>query len=158
MKNSRRSDRELAHSIGVSQPTISRVIARLEKQGIIKEYTMIPDFEKLGYTLASLTFVSLRSKLTREEIQKAREITTHDMCNECPSEILMFERGMGMDYTGVIIAMHKDYSSYTKLRDRIKRYDFIDQLRTNSFIIDLQDKIHYRYITFSTLAKNLLES
>jgi hypothetical protein len=70
----------------------------------------------------------------------------------------MFERGMGMDYTGVIIAMHKDYSSYTKLRDRIKRYDFIDQLRTNSFIIDLQDKIHYRYITFSTLAKNLLES
>ena len=54
----------------------------------------------------------------------------------------MFERGMGMDYTGVIIAMRKDYSSYTKLRDRIKGYDFIDQLRTNSFIIDLQDEIH----------------
>jgi len=89
-----------------------------------------------------LAVVSLRSKLTREEIHKAREINTRDVCKECPSEILMFERGMGMDYTGVIIAMRKDYSSYTKLRDRIKGYDFIDQLRTNSFIIDLQDEIH----------------
>ena len=158
MKNSRRSDRELAHAIGVSQPTISRIIAGLEKQGVIKEYTIIPDFRKLGYKLASLTFVRLRSKLTREEIQKARETTTEDLCKECPSEIVMFERGMGMDFTGVIIAMHKDYSSYTKLRDRIKEYDFVDHLRTDSFMIDLQDEVHYRYITFSTLADNLRES
>ena len=63
-----------------------------------------------------------------------------------------------MDCTGVIIAMHKDYSSYIKLRDRIKGYDFIDLLRTDSFIIDLQDEVHYRYTLFSTLARNLLES
>lgn len=41
MKNSRRSDRELAKAIGVSQPTISRTIKRLEKEGYIREYTMI---------------------------------------------------------------------------------------------------------------------
>jgi DNA-binding Lrp family transcriptional regulator len=158
MKNSRRSDRELAHAIGVSQPTISRVIAGLEKQGIIKEYTIIPDFRKLGYKLASLTFVSLKSKLTRKAIQQARETTKQDLCKECPSEIVMFERGIGMDFDGVLIAMHKDYSSYTKLKDRIKEYDFVDHLRTDSFIIDLQDEVHYRYITFSTLAENLLKS
>jgi len=41
MKSSRRSDRELAKAIGVSQPTISRTIKRLEKEKLIKEYTMI---------------------------------------------------------------------------------------------------------------------
>ena len=51
MKNSRRSDRELAKATGVSQPTISRMIKKLEKERIIKEYTMIPDFVKLGYEI-----------------------------------------------------------------------------------------------------------
>ena len=50
MKNSRRSDRDLAKAIGTSQPTVSRMIGKLEKEGIIKEYTMIPDFGKLGGT------------------------------------------------------------------------------------------------------------
>jgi len=158
MKNSRRSDRELARAIGVSQPTVSRLIANLEKQGVIKEYTIIPDFKKLGYTLASLTFITLRSELTEGEIQKARETTTQDLCKDCPSEIIMFERGMGMKFDGVIVAIHKDYSSYIKLVNRTKEYDFVDHRRTDSFLINLQDEAHYRYITFSTLAKNLLEN
>lgn len=158
MKNSRRSDRELAHAIGVSQPTVSRVIARLKKQGFVKEYTIIPDFKKLGYALASMTFVSLKDKLAGEEIQKSREITIQDLCVNCPSEVVMFERGMGMKFNGVIIAFHRNYASYTKLRDIIKEHGFFDQLRTDSFLIDLQDEVHYRYLTFSTLAKNLLEN
>jgi DNA-binding Lrp family transcriptional regulator len=40
MKNSRRSDRELALVLGISQPTVTRLRTRLEKEGIIKEYTM----------------------------------------------------------------------------------------------------------------------
>jgi DNA-binding Lrp family transcriptional regulator len=36
MKNSRRSDRDLAKAIGVSQPTVSRMIKKLENEGIIK--------------------------------------------------------------------------------------------------------------------------
>src|SRR4030066_1497567 len=55
MKNSRRSDRELAKALHTSQPTVSRTIKRLEKMGIIKEYTMIPDFSKLGYKIMGIT-------------------------------------------------------------------------------------------------------
>jgi DNA-binding Lrp family transcriptional regulator len=67
MKNSRRSDRELAKAIGTSQPTVSRMIQKLEKQGIISEYTMIPDFTKLGYSLLTISRSRARSrrKLTR---------------------------------------------------------------------------------------------
>jgi len=41
-------NRELARSPGVSQPTVSRIIKKLESKEIIKEYTMLPDFQKLG--------------------------------------------------------------------------------------------------------------
>lgn len=40
MKNSRRSDRDLAKAIGSSQPTVTRNRHRLEQQGIIKQYTI----------------------------------------------------------------------------------------------------------------------
>jgi DNA-binding Lrp family transcriptional regulator len=43
MKNFGRSDRELAKAIGTSQPTVSRIINRLEKEGIVEEYAMIPE-------------------------------------------------------------------------------------------------------------------
>ena len=36
MKNSRRSDRELAKTLGVSQPTVSRTLKRLETEGTLK--------------------------------------------------------------------------------------------------------------------------
>jgi DNA-binding Lrp family transcriptional regulator len=41
MKNSKQSDRELAKKLGVSQPTVTRTRTRLEKEGYIKEYTLI---------------------------------------------------------------------------------------------------------------------
>ena len=41
IRNSRRSDRELAKVIGASQPTITRTRRKLEKEGYIKEYTIL---------------------------------------------------------------------------------------------------------------------
>ncbi|MGD8566162.1 MAG: winged helix-turn-helix transcriptional regulator [Candidatus Bathyarchaeota archaeon] len=62
MKNSRISDRELAKKIGKSQPTITRIRRRLEKEGYIREYSMLPDLSKLGYELMALTFVRSRAR------------------------------------------------------------------------------------------------
>jgi Lrp/AsnC family transcriptional regulator for asnA, asnC and gidA len=48
MKNSRRSDRALAKVLKTSQPMVTRTRARLEREGYLREYTVIPDFHKLG--------------------------------------------------------------------------------------------------------------
>jgi Lrp/AsnC family leucine-responsive transcriptional regulator len=48
MKNAKISDRELAKKIGSSQPTVTRARRKLEKEGYIREYTVIPNFRKLG--------------------------------------------------------------------------------------------------------------
>lgn len=56
LKNSKRSDRELAKVLGVSQPTITRRRKELEKTAI-EEYTIIPKWEKFGYEIAAFTFL-----------------------------------------------------------------------------------------------------
>jgi hypothetical protein len=78
------------------------------------------------------------------------------MAQNAPDEIVLFNRGMGGEYNGVIISFHRSYSDYSKLIGRIREYPFVDSSATLSFIVDLNDKIQYRYFTFSTLAKHLL--
>jgi len=156
MRNSRRSDRELARAVGVSQPTISRAIAKLKKDGVIREFTVIPDYEKLGYSLVAFTLIKMKADITRQEIEEAREISLRDM-KKAPSNIVLFERGLGDGYVGILVSFHEDYSDYSKLKDRMKQYPFLNLSNTLSFILDLKDKIHYRYLTFSTLASHLLE-
>ena len=47
LKDSKRSDREIAKVLGVSQPTVSRMRGRLVKEGMIKEFTVIPDLVRM---------------------------------------------------------------------------------------------------------------
>jgi DNA-binding Lrp family transcriptional regulator len=158
MKNSRRSDRELAKVIGVSQPTVSRMIKKLEKEGVIKEYTMMPDFTKLEYELMALTFISFKPTLGREEADKGRTMA-QEQVKESPGNIIMLERGIGLNHTGVIISFHKDYSDYTQFIHSFKQASttqaYVDE-NVESFLIDLKDKIRYRPLTLLALANHIL--
>jgi len=59
MKGSKRSDRELAKVLRVSQPTITRMRRKLEENAIA-EYTIIPNWDALGFELMAVTFVDMR--------------------------------------------------------------------------------------------------
>ncbi len=156
MKNSRRSDRELAHAIGVSQPTVSRTIKKLEKEGYIKEYTMIPDFHKLGYEIAALTFVKLKKGIGAEEIEKAKKIAKERL-EEKSLEIVMVEKGMGLGYDGVFVSLHEDYTSYQKFKNGVSQDAHLEASNIESFLISLgEEETHFRPVTFSALAKHLL--
>ena len=157
VKNSRRSDRELAKVIGVSQPTVSRMISRLQKEGVIREYTMIPDFNKLGYKILALTFVKLKKTLSQEELEKVREVTKQKIM-ESSYAIVMLERGLGLGYDGVIMAFYKDYSEHLEHVKVLHRYPFLDLYGMESFLISLEDKLHYRPLTLSALARSQLET
>ena len=71
--NSNRSNRELARSIGVSAATVINHIQRLESAGVITDYTVMLDFERLGFELTVIMTVTVsRGKLleTQGEIAK----------------------------------------------------------------------------------------
>jgi DNA-binding Lrp family transcriptional regulator len=156
MKDSRRSDRELSKVIGVSQPTVSRMIKRLEKDGYIREYTMVPDFRKLGYELVALTFLKLKKNLTSEETQKARE-TAREKIKESRFPIVMLERGMGLGYDGVLVGIYESYTSYTEHMNLLRTYSFLETSHMESFLISLSDKIRYRPLTLALIAEHVLK-
>ena len=156
MKNSRRSDRELAKVLGISQPTVSRAITKMEEEGVIKEYTMIPDLNKLGYKILALTFVKVNRAFTQEQIEKAQEVTRKSL-ETGPFEVVMLERGLGLVYDGVFITYHEDYSSHVKFMKWLRQFDFLELEETGSFLINLEDKVRYRPLTLSTLANHVLQ-
>jgi DNA-binding Lrp family transcriptional regulator len=154
MKNSRRSDRELSKVLGISQPTVTRLRTRLEKEGVIKEYTMIPDFRKIGYHLLGLTFIKLKRTLTPKEVDTARKRGEHAL-GKSRFSIVMLERGLGLGYDGVIMAYYKDYSDYVDHKNVLAAYSFLEISDLQGFLVNLDDEVRYRPLTLETFASLL---
>jgi DNA-binding Lrp family transcriptional regulator len=112
MKNAKRSDREIAKIIGVSQPTITRMRQRLEKSAIL-DYTVIPDWTELGFEIMAMTF--LKAKRGPETTKKAKKWAMNT-----PNVVLAAGgEGMGMDYA--IMSFHNNFSDYSSFIDTLKR-------------------------------------
>ena len=130
IKGGRRSDRELARALGVSQPTITRKRSSLEKEGFVQGYTIIPDMAKMGYDFIALTFLSF-SEGTPELFDRAREWTKKEPC------VVFAANGEGLSKDSCMISAHKDYGSYSKLISRLKA-DWQPNLKeVESFFISL---------------------
>lgn len=154
MKDSRRSDRELARAIGVSQPTVSRMIKKLENEGYIKEYTTIPDFRKLGFELMSVNFVKFKASTDAEHIEKLKK-TARQIQTETGLPSLLVMSGMGMGFDRVIIMYHRDYASYARFKDTMKGAAEGNVEKLESFLVVLDGKNHFQPVSFSSLAKFL---
>lgn len=155
MKNSRRSDRELAKATGLSQPTVSRLRIKLEKEGYIKEYTIIPNLEKFGYEIMAITFIKLKKALTSKQVEEARKIAKEEL-DKSPFGVILLERGLGFGYDGVVIAVYENYTRYVEHLKWFSTFEFPEMSKIESFIINLKDPIHYRPLTFRNLAKHIL--
>ena len=110
LKNSKKSDRELASILGVSQPTVSRTRARIEKE-YIKTYTIIPDFEKLGYQIMAFTFAKTKASpgASVDEITKKAAAWISKRSN-----IIFGADGEGLGKDIVMVSFHKNYSAYAE--------------------------------------------
>jgi DNA-binding Lrp family transcriptional regulator len=155
MKNSRRSDRELSRALRISQPTISRTIKKLEKEGYIKEYTMIPDFNKLGFQILAFTTFSLTENISPDELEKRRNTLREEFKKE-PLSYIIGMSGMGLKADRIIVTYHEDYSSYTNFLSRIRKDPLVQMGKVDSFMVSLRDQNHFHGLTLSALADYVL--
>ena len=155
MKNSRRSDRELARALHTSQPTVSRIIKRLEKMGIIKEYTMIPDFAKLGYKLMGISFIKLEDAFNQTITSEIRKETTEIEKNN-PYAAFMGVDGEGLKKDRMFISLYKTYSDFNRAMGLAKRLPFVNIESLESFLVDLENKNNYRVLSMAAIANNIL--
>lgn len=154
IKNSRRSDRELAKAVGCSQPTVSRMIKRLEKEGDIKEYTMIPDFHRLGYEIMALTFIQNEKKSGMEELEDLRTKGRELEKNSAVSALFIMN-GIGRDSNRVILSLHESYSSFADFVRLMKQLAAYNVHYVDSFLISTTDKSHSRPLTFAVLGDRI---
>jgi DNA-binding Lrp family transcriptional regulator len=155
MKNSRRSDRELAKAIGTSQPTTTRLRNKLEKEGYIRQYTIIPNFGKIGYTIMAMNFIKLDPKISENDIEGFRKTHPNTMGKD-PWGIVLIHRGIGLGYDSVIVSFHRDYASYDAFRNHVKRDMGASVTEMNTFLISVEENDTLPP-TFSFLARHILK-
>ena len=124
MKNSRRSDRELARAIGMSQPTVTRTRTGLEKRGIIKEYTMVPDYVQLGFQLMSITFTRLKEPISKETLEEVRK-SARKTLSERPTAVISATNGLGCNADHAVIAFHRNYAEYSEFMNLIRHRQIV---------------------------------
>ena len=154
MKNSRRSDRGLAKVLGISQPTVTRTRTRLEKEGYIKEYTMIPDFRALGYTIMGATLLDLGEPFIEERFKEIRE-TTIKIEENNPHASLLAVNGLGINKNRLFISFYENYADYAEAMKLRRQIPFVDVERMESLLVDLNDETNYRVLSMSAIAEHL---
>jgi DNA-binding Lrp family transcriptional regulator len=162
MKNSRRSDREIAKIVGVSQPTVSRIIGKLESSGVIREYTVIPNFRMLGYAIMGGTSLGIAAKpgihdpYTEEGLKKIREDAL-EMERNNPNAFLLAVNGLSKDKNRLFIVFYENYSDYVSAMKTVKQLPFVNVDTMDSFLADLNDESNYRVLSMSAVANHLLQ-
>jgi DNA-binding Lrp family transcriptional regulator len=118
-KNSRLSLRKIAKKVGVSVATVMHRLNRLEKEGVIKGYSALLDYDKLGYELQALISVDVsKGKLFEVEKKIATDPSVHAV----------------YDITGhfdvVVVARFKSRKSLDNFIKKIQTYDFVEKTET----------------------------
>jgi len=152
MKNSKISDRKLAKKIGVSQPTVTRRRARLEREGVL-EYTAIPNFEKLGLGIIAFSFTKWNPEfyqVSKEEFARK----TAEYVKKRPNLILV-SSGRGLGMTRMSMSIHTDYADLVKFTKDAKTEwgPYVGEIE--SFIISVGADRFLRKLTFKHLPEYL---
>jgi DNA-binding Lrp family transcriptional regulator len=143
VKNSKRSDRDLAKILDISQPTVTRLRNVLEKDAI-KQYTAIPNLSYIGFDIIAFIFSSTK-ELVHPLWDKARE-----WAKEQPN-VAFVSTGQGIDADALIISIHKDYADFVKFYHIFRRDwgKFLDHFRV--FLISISGSVIMKPFTFNYL-------
>jgi DNA-binding Lrp family transcriptional regulator len=148
MKDCRRSDRELARAIGISQPTVTRIINKLERSGIIKEFTIIPDFAQLGYQIMAFTPFEVQKGSFEREFKASEE-----MARKYGG--LTAVEGLSQNRNRLFVNFYRNYSDYIEVTRFLRAIPNIDANDFDAFLVDLNSP-GYRILSMSAIANQLL--
>jgi DNA-binding Lrp family transcriptional regulator len=122
LEDARFSSRQIAKKVGVSVGTVLARIKKMEREGIIKNYSALLDHEKLGYQLTVVTEIT---------VSKGRLVETEKEIAKIPNVCGVY------DVTGltdaVIIAKFKGREELGQFTKRLLALPYIE--RTNTHVV-----------------------
>lgn len=143
IKNSKRSDREIARSLGLWQSTITRYRKKLEKEGIIRDYTLIPNLEKMGYEILAFQLVAQKrnNDISYEIWNKIWIKKMRELLNDFPEVVFSIEVMPAKNalWNALIASLHKNYSDFSEYMARF--------LKASEDLIEDYPQAHVQLLT-----------
>ena len=120
-QNGRMRRNELAEAVGLSIPSVSERLDKLEKREVIKGYTVIIDEKKLGYDIVA--FITIKVESSKHYQSLIRHVQQEEEILECYSIT-----GEGSHMVKAVI---RDTSSLEKLLARVQAWPGVIGTQTN---------------------------
>jgi len=119
LADSRLSYRKIASKVGVSVATVMNRIKRLEKEGVLKGYSAIIDYEKLGFDIDAI----VRMKISKGKLfEVENKIASH------PAVAAVFD--VTGDFDSTIIAKFRNRRALDTFLKKIQSYEFVEATNT----------------------------
>ncbi len=133
LEDARLSCREVARRIGTSTATVLARLRRLEEEGVIKRYSVVLDYERLGYNVTAITEIV---------VSKGRLL-------EMEKEIAMLPNTLAVyDVTGVtdaiVVSKFRGMDELSRFTKRLLSLPYVE--RTNTHIVLASVKEDFRLL------------
>ena len=119
VENSRLSLRQIAEKVDVSVATVMHRINRLEKEKVIRKYTTLIDYEKIGYDIEVL--IEMR-------ISKGRLLDVEKKISIHPNVFAVYDVTGAFD--AVILARFQTRRQMDSFLKKIQTYEFVERTET----------------------------
>ena len=127
--NAKLSYRQICKKVGVSVATVMHRVKKLEQSGIIKKYSALLDYDRLGYDVPVMIGIRVaKGKLFNVE----NKIATH------PNVFAVYDKTGDFDST--IIARFKNRKSMDAFLKKIQTYDFIERTETQLILNTIKEE------------------
>jgi DNA-binding Lrp family transcriptional regulator len=143
IKNSKRSDRDLAKTLGFSQPTVTRLRQTLEKEAI-EQYALIPSLPYLGFDIIVFTFFRTK-ELVHPLWDKGKKWAA------AQPNVVFVSTGQGMDSDAIMVSVHKNYADFVKFYHVFRR-DWGKELADfKIFLMSVKGSVQLKPFSFNYL-------
>lgn len=129
VENSRLSLRQIAKKAKVSVATVMHHVKKLEKDGIIKNYTAKLDYEKVGYDVEVIIEIRIsKGKLFEVE----RKIAMH------PNVFAVYDITGAFD--AVVLARFPTRRQMDNFLKKLQTYDFVERTETKLILNTIKEE------------------
>ena len=122
LRDGRLSYRQVASRIGVAVGTVQSRIRKMEERGIIRGYSVLLDYEKLGYTITVVTEIT---------VSKGKLLETEKAVAELPLTCAVY------DVTGltdsIVVAKFKNREELSSFTKGLLEMPYVE--RTNTHVV-----------------------
>ena len=119
-RDSRKSIRDLARELGLAPSTVHARLRRLVAEGVIKRFTILPDYEMLGYGVTALILL---------QVEGGKIVDVGEYISRDPHVIMVYD--ITGDYDLAVIAKFRNVSDLDQFLKNINRLPYVKRSVTS---------------------------